>query len=305
MTQFIAHPSAPTRLDVLLAAHLGLSRANVQRMIKAGQVTVNSKMGVVDQRVKEGDAVEWEGGEIKNDKLKIIDSADVSPIEFVAVTDDYLIINKPIGVLTHPIHKMSEPSIIAQVLEEYPEVKKVGDHPLRPGVVQRLDRDVSGVMVIARTPEAFEHLKKQFQERLVHKEYVAIVHGKMSSKAGVIDFPIGRSTTKTRKMAVLPKGQEGHAAVTEYEVIKEFRNRTLLSVRPHTGRTNQIRAHLAALNHPIEGDHIYKPKKFKMTKRGRIMLHARELRFMDMKGQQVVYRVEMPEGFEEYEKSKI
>lgn len=206
-------------------------------------------------------------------------------IIFLKVEHDYIVLEKPAGLLVHATATgKNEETLVAQLVRAYPEMVAVGDDPARPGIVHRLDRDVSGVMVVARTQAMFTGLKRQFQERKVKKEYVAVCHGYFDQKDGVIDFPMERSKLRGRKMAVRPKSQGGKEAITEYAVVREGRKRSLVAVIPKTGRTNQIRAHLAAIGHAIVGDAVYKPKKQKVKDMGRIMLHAKTIGFHDLDG---------------------
>lgn len=217
---------------------------------------------------------------------------------------DYLVINKPPGLLTHGADHIKEPTLVDQLLKNCPETAKVGEDPSRPGIMHRLDRLVSGLLVIAKTQEAFDSLKKQFQTRTIKKYYTALVYGQIAKDEDEINFPIQRSS-KGHKMAALPltrKGElhdEGRHAVTNFFVTKRFINYTLLKVRLKTGRTHQIRVHLSAYGHPVVGDDLYSTKKTRVKNKklslDRLWLVADQLAFTDLRGEVKKFTIELPE----------
>ncbi len=216
--------------------------------------------------------------------------------------EEFIIVDKPADLLTHGSDHQDEASLIDQILIDYPEIAKIGDDPARPGIMQRLDKLASGLLVIARTEESFENLKKQFQERKTKKHYFALVFGKTSKDYDEIDFPIKRST-KGYKMAALPKSKKGEAqdegrrAFSSFEVIQRFINYTLLDVRIKTGRTHQVRVHMAAYGHPLVGDDTYGTAKTRLKNKklglGRIFLQARYLSFNDLSGNKRSYELDL------------
>lgn len=220
--------------------------------------------------------------------------------EFVAV------VNKPTGLLVHPDGTSKEKTLSDWILETYPETKGVGETLTlkngeeieRPGVVHRLDRDTSGVMIIAKTQEMFEKLKEQFKEREVQKIYNAFVYGVMKDDEGVIDREIGRSAKDFRKWSA-QRGARGtlRNAVTEYTVLQRGEKHTLLEVMPKTGRTHQIRVHLKAINHPVVCDRLYAPKHPCELSFERLALHAKVLRFMHPEKGEVSFEVPLPADF--------
>jgi 23S rRNA pseudouridine1911/1915/1917 synthase len=242
-------------------------------------------------------------------------------IEIVGETANYIVVEKPAGVLVHPTQANEKDTLIDFVLKMYPEVGRVGDHHLtpdpsplkgegefaRPGVVHRLDKEASGLLVIARTQKMFEHLKKQFQDRTVEKEYLVLVYGKMALEHGIIDFDIDRgkdgrmvSRPKTNKLSVAKadKVQPGKEAITEYFLEKQIGRFALLRVKIHTGRMHQIRAHMFAFNHPVVGDKLYCNKKLikkNEPKLDRLFLHAARLCFGELGGERVCFESQMPE----------
>lgn len=220
---------------------------------------------------------------------------------------DILVIEKPSGLLVHARGERlldQEPTLVDWLIKKYPAVKKVGDQPkLRPGLVHRLDKEASGVMVIAKTQRAFAHLKKQFADQTVKKEYYAWIYGKLATDYGMINFPIGRAE-KGGKMAARPlnseenKRQEGKEAKTEYEVLESHPHRSLLKVFPKTGRTHQIRVHLSALNHPLIGDPLYRSKSYKIIPSSRLLLHAHKLTLKDLNDQEQTFTSPLPKIFD-------
>jgi 23S rRNA pseudouridine1911/1915/1917 synthase len=224
----------------------------------------------------------------------------------------YLIIEKPSGMTVHGMNETDSANTLAfWILEHFPETKSVGENPFRPGIVHRLDRDVSGLMVIARDQAMYEYLKEQFQKHIIMKEYIGLVYGKIQKIEGVIRFPIGRSR-KGHRMASRAESQihlpGSRQAETEYTV-KEYIGRTggehhgysLLSLRIKTGRTHQIRAHMHALGHPIVGDQLYRLRKQrKRLDLPRLFLHAGKLGFYELNGKWVEYESPLPEELKEF-----
>jgi len=244
--------------------------------------------------------------------------------EIIVETADYLVINKPAGLAVHGGGNLKENTLADWLMERYPKIKTVGDDPARPGLVHRLDKDVSGLMVIAKNQESFENLKNQFKDREVNKEYIALTHGRIAKDEGIIDFPITRSQAGY-KMAALPAGTEdlltrrtpqgrdqgnisgwfkSRAALTEFSVLQRFVNYTLLSVKILTGRTHQIRVHFFAYGFPLVGDDLYQTRKTKAKnqklKLGRVFLMANHLNFRDRQGKEQDFRAELPEALKNF-----
>lgn len=234
-------------------------------------------------------------------------------------SNDYLVIDKPAGLAVHGGGNITEPTLADWLIKKYPKIKKVGDDPSRPGIVHRLDKDVSGLMVIAKSQASFESLKSQFKTREINKEYFALAHGRIETDEGEIDFPIKRASAGY-KMAALPhqadrllsrrhpkdrdRGNidgifQAKEALTEFKVIKRFINYTLVRVKIKTGRTHQIRVHFCALSHPLVGDNLYGTKKTKIINKklnlGRVFLMASRLSFLDLGGEEKEFSLELPE----------
>lgn len=213
-------------------------------------------------------------------------------IEIIKETDEYIVINKPAGMVVEPNSVYQKDTLVDWLQDKYQ------DDLERSGLVHRLDKDVSGVMVIARTQEMYEHLKKQFQERKIKKEYLALVHKQMKQDEGEVKIPIGRSKLG-KLVARSDVASAGRSAMTKYEVIKKYINYTLLRVEILTGRTHQIRVHLSSIGHPITGDKLYETHDIRVKKKGvdlgRLWLYSAKLGFKDLNGEWLEYQVAMPE----------
>ena len=225
-------------------------------------------------------------------------------VKIVAVTPDYVVVEKPTGMLAHPTMAGEKNTLANFITKKYPEIKKVGDDPMRPGIVHRLDKEASGLMVIARTQKMFNHLKEQFKNRTIEKEYLALAHEPMARNWDEIDFPISRSETSDR-MAAIPvsEASRGKEAKTEFLVEKNFINFSLIRVKTHTGRMHQIRVHMLAYNHPLVGDPLYFQKKQKKVwdeKLGRLFLHSTKLGFVDMAGEKLEFNSPLPSTLAEF-----
>ncbi len=295
------------RLDIFLSAEADLSRSQIQKLIKSGQVLVNNKpAGKTGQPLPPGATVTITPAPNKTttpDRLKTKKTIAAAPnLKIIAATDDYIVIDKPTGLLTHPTLANEPNSVASFLVKKYPELKNVGDDPVRPGIVHRLDKEASGLLVVARTPAMFEHLKNQFKNRSIGKEYTVLAHGKVAKDWDEIKFRISRGDTNERMAAqpTLVRGEAstlGKEALTEFLVDKRFVNFTLLKVTIHTGRMHQIRVHLLAYNHPVVGDPLYKQKKRKSiwdAKLGRLFLHCNRLSFVDLNGETQEFNSALP-----------
>jgi 23S rRNA pseudouridine1911/1915/1917 synthase len=265
--------SAGTRLDLFLRTRLAeLSRAQIQRAIKEGQVLVNGHRARPGQKLKAGDRIKVQlEPPAAEDRLE----PQPLPLEIIYEDDQLLVINKPAGLVVHPGAGVKSGTLVQGLLYRYPEIAEVGS-AARPGIVHRLDKDTSGVMVVARTQVAYLSLRQQFEERRIHKVYLALALGRFRQKKGIIDLPLGRHVHHREKISV--RTRKPRLAITHYEVLQEFRETTLLALRPVTGRTHQLRVHLSATGHPIAGDTRYGGVGEKGRKRWpRLFLHAWKL----------------------------
>lgn len=215
---------------------------------------------------------------------------------------DVAVLNKPAGIAVHPsAHHPQAHTLVAELLRRWPQIQDVGDDPaVRPGIVHRLDKDTSGVLVVAKHPRAFAHLKGEFQSHRVGKTYIALVLGRMPAKEGTIAKPIGRSRAFGKLTTRSPRGTV-REAITRWRKLKEYRDArgtifTLLEVKPETGRTHQIRVHLAAIGHPVIGDALYGGSSAKAYRQalGRQFLHASAIAFELPSGGRLSVEAELP-----------
>lgn len=259
------------RLDKWLTEQLpDLSRSQVTRLIEEGRILLNGEAAA-----KAG--VKLLGNESVVVHLPIVPSeipiAEAIPLDVIYEDGDVLVINKAAGLVVHPAPGHQGGTVVNALLARYPDLSDP-DQADRPGIVHRLDRDTSGVLIIAKHPSARRFLQRQFHKRSSEKSYLALVAGQPKTTRGTIEGPIGRHPTHRQKRAVLA---EGRPAVTHYETLESFDGFTLLAVRPVTGRTHQIRVHLEAIGLPVVGDELYGPKRKKIAGLHRHFLHAEQL----------------------------
>ena len=215
--------------------------------------------------------------------------------------NDIVVVNKPAGISVHKGIAEKGETLADWLIEKFPEMKKVGDEPeLRPGIVHRLDKETSGVLVVARNQKSFEFLKNQFQKREVVKKYLALVEGELKNNNGTIDLPIGRSRSDFRKKLASDSAKgELREAVTEYKVLEKFPDYTLIEAYPKTGRAHQIRVHFKAIGHPVVCDSLYGGKRM-ICPYGlaRHFLHANFLEFVSPSGARLKLEADLPEDLE-------
>ena len=268
--------AAGARLDRWLAESLPeLSRARIQHLIADRHVTVNGAASKASHRLRAGETIDIDVPPLPTDDLV------PEPIALTVLFEDdqVLVLDKPAGMVVHPGAGHSTGTLAAAALAHAPAISGVGG-PRRPGVVHRLDKDTSGVLVIAKSRTAYDALTAQLVARSVTRRYLAVVHGRMGLAAGVVDAPIGRDPQHRQRMAVRPAGK-GKRAVTHYRVRQRFPHFTYLELRLETGRTHQIRVHMASLGHPVVGDRTYGRSrgKFPVSVEG-LALHAETLAFV-------------------------
>lgn len=278
----VTSESAGKRLDVFIARQLPeVTRSQITKYLKRGAGTVNGKQASVHQFLRVGDAVEFEpeGTHTTAQRHSVNEAPGVT---IVHETPDWIVVNKPTGLLVHGGIRTTSGTLVDALIAHHPALAHIGGDPARPGIVHRLDKDTSGLMVVAKSQFAFEDLKRQFAERTVDKRYLAFVYGEMKQDEGDIKFRIARSKTKQRMAARPEHEQEGRAAWTHYKVLKRFRTATLIELQLLTGRTHQIRAHLFAMNHPVVGDPLYKRKTSERNiQTQRLLLQSVYLGFRD------------------------
>ena len=253
MTVLTVEPaSAGARLDRWLSDRLpDLSRARLQTLIRGGLIRVDGAVLKAAHRLRGGERIELE---IPSPPAETLAPESV-PLSIVYEDDHVLVVDKPAGMVVHPGAGRSLGTLAAAILAHAPTTAGVGG-PRRPGIVHRLDKDTSGLLVVAKTSVAYDDLVEQLAARTVTRRYLAVVHGRVRANESVVDAPIGRHPSDRVKMAIRPVGR-GKRAVTRYRVLERFAHFTLLEVRLETGRTHQIRVHLASLAHPVVGDEVY------------------------------------------------
>ena len=276
-TEFVVPPGpgVGSRLDVCLTGQVpGLSRAAARKLIDDGKVLVNGKVGKASVRLKEGDKVEA-GLESREDGAEGPGPQQI-PLEVLFADEDVIVLDKPSGLVVHPGAGNVDGTLANALVALFPELAGVGPRE-RPGIVHRLDKGTSGVMVAARSPRAYASLVGQFKRHDVRKTYIGLVYGRIASAEGHIDWPIGRHATKRKRISTHSKNPR--QAETFFRVLEALPCATLLEVRPLTGRTHQIRVHLAAAGHPIVGDALY-GRRNEAKRYPRIFLHACSISFL-------------------------
>ena len=258
------------RLDVLLSRDGVLSRSRAAALIREGRVTVDRKTEDKPScKVRPGAAVALDEPETRPAQAQAQDL----PLEILYQDAHLAVVVKPCGIVVHPAAGNGDGTLVNALLFHLDSLSGIGGE-MRPGIVHRLDKDTSGVMLVAKDDHTHAALSAQLSERRIEKHYRALVYGRMKEESGVIEKPIGRSKTDRKKMAVEP---DGRWAKTEWRVLREDPDRTLLDVHIITGRTHQIRVHMASIGHPVLGDPLYGHKH--MPDADRLMLHAYSLEF--------------------------
>jgi len=224
-------------------------------------------------------------------------------VKIIFQNEDFIVVDKPAGLAVHEGVKTEEKTLTEILAEKFPEIRSVGDDPnARPGIVHRLDKDTSGVMVVARNQSAFDYLKKQFKDKKIEKKYAALVYGKLKNKNGKIEGEMGRSRRDFRRQALV-RGKitvrKERYSLTFYKVLKERGKYSLLEVNPKTGRMHQIRVHLHSIGHPIVGDRKYTFKKYRHENSNqRMFLHAWKLSFIGEEGRKYSFESPVPQFFQ-------
>ncbi|OGP58296.1 MAG: hypothetical protein A2V65_02810 [Deltaproteobacteria bacterium RBG_13_49_15] len=287
-------PEEGERLDVFISSRLpGFSRTQARQLILEAIVCVDGKVKKPGYRIKDGERI--------CGKILPLESLSVEPepidLHILYEDDGFIVLNKQPGIVVHPAPGHRSGTIVNALLHRRPEIKGVGD-ALRPGIVHRLDKDTSGLLLVAKTETAHQNLIGQFKSKKVVKTYLALVYGNVIQDEGVISLPIGRDPRDRKRMSTASR--KGRFAETGWRVKERFITTTLLEVHLKTGRTHQIRVHCAAMGHPVVGDPVYgRRKRKKGISAKRQMLHAWRIRFgHPVTGRDVSFEAPLPEDME-------
>ncbi|MFZ5966303.1 MAG: RluA family pseudouridine synthase [Bacillota bacterium] len=279
-----------TRIDLYLSEQLeNLSRSYIQKLIEQNQVRVN---GVLEQtkkyKVQEGDEIEVE---IPEPTILQIEPENI-PLDIVYEDEDVVVINKPQGMVVHPAPGNYHGTLVNALMYHCKSLSTING-VIRPGIVHRIDKDTSGLLMIAKNDNAHRSLAQQLKEHTIHRLYVALVHGNIKEEKGTIHAPIGRHPVDRLRMAVTEKNSKD--AITHFTVLKRYIEYTLIEAKLETGRTHQIRVHMSYIHHPLVGDPVYGPKKERFKLNGQF-LHAKALGFIHPRtGKYIEFHSDMPD----------
>ena len=272
----------PLRLDAFLSQQeCFTSRSQVQNLIKKKQVLVNGEIKKSSYLVDNDDEITVY---LSEDFSVIIEPEDIA-LNIIYEDDDILVINKPKNMLTHPTNKETTGTLVNALLYKYGyEGLSDINGVMRPGIIHRLDRNTSGLLMIAKNNKAHKFLEEQIKTKTAKRQYLAVVHGNFEQKEGIINLPVGRNPVKPEKMAVI---ENGKPSITHYKVLEEFNNYSFIELTLETGRTHQIRVHMAYIGHPVVNDSLYSKIPFKVKTQEQV-LQAYKLKFTAMKNNDII-----------------
>ena len=278
------------RIDKLLSIlYSDKSRSYIQKLIDEEKVLVNDKTVKSNFKLKTNDIIVASIPEIKEIEVK----PENIELNIVYQDDDILIINKQKGIVVHPAAGNYSHTLVNALLYHCKALSTING-PLRPGIVHRIDKDTTGILVVAKNDSAHQFLAKQLEDHSMKREYYALVDGKIGKDSGIIDKPLGRNKNDRLKIGIV---EDGRRAVTHYQVIERYKNTTLIKCMLETGRTHQIRVHMASIGHPLVGDPVYGLKKSKFKIEGQ-MLHAKTLGFIHPRTKEYIeFDSDLPSDF--------
>lgn len=281
------------RLDSYIASICNdITRTSAERMIKNGEILVNDKTQKAAYKINEGDIITIQKSEPKEIEIKAQDI----PIEIIYEDNDIIVVNKPKGMVVHPANGNPDGTLVNAIMAKCKNSLSGIGGEIRPGIVHRIDKDTSGLLIIAKNDTAHVNMSEQIKNHEVKKTYIALVRGAIKENEATIDMPIGRSTSDRKKMAV---NRNGKNAVTHIKVIKRYEKYTLVEVNIETGRTHQIRVHLSHIGYPIIGDYTYSNGKNEFGVEGQC-LHAKSLEFKHpITGKEMKLEAPLPQYFQE------
>ena len=281
------------RLDIYIAENFNeLSRTMIKKLIESNNVLVNDKSEKVSYKVQANDNISIDVPEAKETKLK----AQEIPLDIIYEDSDIIVVNKLKGMVVHPANGNPDGTLVNAILSICKNSLSGIGGELRPGIVHRLDKDTSGLIIVAKNDKAHINMSEQIKERNVKKTYIALVRGNVPEEEATINMPIGRSTKDRKKMAVTKNGKQ---AITHFKVLKRYSKYTLLEIKIETGRTHQIRVHMAEIGYPVVGDAVYSNGKNEFGIEGQ-MLHAYKLEFMHpITNKHMELTAPLPQYFEE------
>ena len=292
MKKYIVNESGK-RLDAYISSQdEEITRTSAQRLIEQGNILVNGKKQKVSYKVSDGDIITIE--EVKPQEIEL--KAQEIPIEIIYEDTDIIVVNKPKGMVVHPANGNPDGTLVNAIMAICKDSLSGIGGEIRPGIVHRLDKDTSGLLIVAKNDKAHVNMSEQIKNHEVKKTYIALVRGCIKENEATIDMPIGRSNSDRKKMAV---NKNGKNAVTHIKVLKRYDKYTLLEINIETGRTHQIRVHLSHIGFPVIGDYIYSNGKNEFGVMGQC-LHAKELEFKHpISGNDMKLQAPLPEYFED------
>lgn len=281
------------RLDAFISANTDISRSRATKLCEDGLVTVNGAVANKKQKLKQGDGISVSVPDAVEYEVK----PQNIPLDIVYEDDDLMVVNKPKGMVVHPAAGNEDGTLVNAVMYHCGKSLSGINGVMRPGIVHRIDKNTSGLLMIAKNDNAHICLANQIKEHSFTREYEAVVYGNIKEDSGTVNAPIGRHPVKRKEMAVTDKNSR--EAVTEFTVLERFGNFTHIRLKLFTGRTHQIRVHMAYIGHPVAGDDVYGPKKVIAYLSGQC-LHAKKLGFIHPNGQYLEFESELPKYFNEF-----